>query len=140
MTSYEEIYERFLSKITDYDLPMMPEENMLNSLHGWMSGAITRFTRPTSDLRQRDDNNKTFLVTLEEYEVEVLALYMVVGWLDPRIKSTLLTNQMIGGKEEKYFSQAQHLQTLITLRDKCLNDAKKIIRDYSYRSTNSYFG
>ena len=37
------------------------------------------------------------------------------------------------------YSQAAHLQTLIALRDGALNDAKKLIRDNSYRSINSYF-
>ena len=139
MTPYSAIYNRFLQRITDYDLPTIPEEELENMLCDYLSSAIVRFTRSTSDLSQRDDELRTFLVDLKDYEQVVLSLFMVEAWLSPRIDSTLLTNQMFSGKEEKYFSQAAHLSTLMALRDSCVNDAKKIIRDNSYRSTNSYF-
>ena len=139
MTPYSAIYNRFLQRITDYDLPSIPEEELESMLCDYLSSAIVRFTRSTSDLSQRDDELRTFLVDLKDYEQVVLSLFMVEAWLSPRIDSTLLTNQMFSGKEEKYFSQAAHLSTLMALRDSCVNDAKKIIRDNSYRSTNSYF-
>lgn len=138
-TPYETIYNRFLQKCTDYDLPHIPQDELETMLHGWMTSAISRFTQSVSDLSQRDDELRTFVIDLEDYEQEVIALFMVVAWLEPRVNSTLLTNQFIGGKEEKYYSQAAHLQTLMTLRDNSLNDAKKLIRDNSYRSINSYF-
>ena len=139
MTPYTAIYNRFLQRISDYDLPYLSEEELESTLCEYLSSAIVRFTRPTSDLSQRDDELRTFLVDLEDYEQVVLSLFMVEAWLSPRIDSTLLTNQMFSGKEEKYFSQAAHLSTLMALRDSCVNDAKKLIRDNSYRSTNSYF-
>lgn len=139
MTSYETIYSKALAKISDYELPTLSEEDLEQMLHSWLLSAITKFTRSTSDLSQKDDELRSFLVELEDYEIEVLALYMVTEWLEPQVNSTLLTSQFIGGKEEKYYSQSQHLQTLIALRDGCSNKAKKLIRDNSYRSTSSYF-
>ena len=100
-TPYETVYNRFLQKCTDYDLPKLPDDELESMLHGWMTSAIVRFVQSNSDLSQRDDELRTFLVDLEDYEKEVIALFMVVAWLEPRINSTLLTNQMIGGKEEK---------------------------------------
>lgn len=138
-TPYEVIYNRFLQKCTDYDLPNIPQDELETMLCGWMTSAVSRFTQSVSDLSQRDDELRTFTIDLEDYEQEVISLFMVVAWLEPRVNSTLLTNQFIGGKEEKLYSQAAHLQTLITLRDGALNDAKKLIRDNSYRSINSYF-
>ena len=138
-TPYETIYNRFLQKCTDYDLPNIPQDELESMLCGWMTSAVSRFTQSVSDLSQRDDELRTFTIDLEDYEQEVISLFMVVAWLEPRINSTLLTSQFVGGKEEKYYSQAAHLQTLIALRDGALNDAKKLIRDNSYRSINSYF-
>lgn len=139
MTPYSAIYNRFLQRVTDYELPNLSEDDMENMLHDWLNSAIIRFTKSTSDLTQKDDELRTFLIDLEDYEQEVLALFMIDGWVSPRVNSTLLTNQFIGGKEEKYYSQSAHLSTLIALRDSALNDAKKLIRDNSYRSTNNYF-
>jgi hypothetical protein len=138
-TPYETIYNRFLQKCTDYDLPNVPQDELESMLHGWMTSAVSRFTQSVSDLSKRDDELRTFSIDLEDYEQEVISLFMVVAWLEPRVNSTLLTSQFFGGKEEKYYSQAAHLQTLIALRDGALNDAKKLIRDNSYRSINSYF-
>lgn len=138
MTPYSAVFVKFLSKITDYDLPMFPEEDLEEMMCGWLMTAIVNFTRPVSNLDDRDEENKQFNVELKNYEIEVLALYMVVAWLDQRINSVLLTNQMFSGKEEKHFSQAQHMKELKALRDATYTEARKLPRDYGYVAS-SYF-
>lgn len=101
MTSYDVIFRRFLNRITDYDLPLLPEEDLDEMMCGWLTSAIANFTRCKSDLSDRDDKSQTFNADLANYEVEALSLYMVCAWLDQKINSVLLTNQLIGGKEEK---------------------------------------
>lgn len=141
MTSYEELYSRCLARIEDYGLVMVPEEDMENMLHGWLMSAIVKLDarRCPSDLSQRDDNEKSFTIELTELEKEVLAIFMTNEWLAPQINSVLLTKQFIGGKEEKLFSQSSHLSELQALRDANRTEAQKMLRDYSYRSTNEYF-
>lgn len=139
MTSYDVIFRRFLNRITDYDLPLLPEEDLDEMMCGWLISAIANFTRCKSDLSNRDDEAQTFNADLTNYEIEVLSLYMVCAWLDQKINSVLLTNQLIGGKEEKYYSQANQLETLKALRDATFTEARKLPRDYSY-VTNDYFG
>ena len=70
-TPYETVYNRFLQKCTDYDLPKLPDDELESMLHGWMTIAIVRFFQSNSDLSQRDDELRTFLVDLEDYEKEV---------------------------------------------------------------------
>lgn len=139
MTSYDVVFKRFLNRITDYDLPLLPEEDLDEMMCGWLTSAIANFTRCKSDLSDRDDKSQTFNADLANYEVEALSLYMVCAWLDQKINSVLLTNQLIGGKEEKYYSQANQLETLKALRDATFTEARKLPRDYSY-VTNDYFG
>lgn len=139
MTSYDVVFRRFLNRITDYDLPLLPEEDLDEMMCGWLTSAIANFTRCKSDLSNRDDESQTFNADLANYEVEALSLYMVCAWLDQKINSVLLTNQLIGGKEEKYYSQANQLETLKALRDATFTEARKLPRDYSY-VTNDYFG
>ena len=90
-TPYETVYNRFLQKCTDYDLPKLPDDELESMLHGWMTSAIVRFVQSNSDLSQRDDELRTFLVDLEDYEKEVIALFMVVAWLEPRINLPFLS-------------------------------------------------
>ena len=139
MTSYDVIFRRFLNRITDYDLPLLPEEDLDEMMCGWLTSAIANFTRCKSDLSNRDDEAQTFNADLTNYEIEVLSLYMVCAWLDQKINSVLLTNQFIGGKESNYYSQAIQLSQLKALRDATFTEARKLPRDYSY-VTNDYFG
>lgn len=139
MTSYDVVFRRFLNRITDYDLPLLPEEDLDEMMRGWLTSAIANFTRCKSDLSNRDDEAQTFNADLTNYEIEVLSLYMVCAWLDQKINSVLLTNQFIGGKESNYYSQANQLGQLKALRDATFTEARKLPRDYSY-VTNDYFG
>ena len=139
MTSYDVIFRRFLNRITDYDLPLLPEEDLDEMMCGWLTSAIANFTRCKSDLSNRDDEAQTFNADLTNFEIEVLSLYMVCAWLDQKINSVLLTNQFIGGKESNYYSQANQLSQLKALRDATFTEARKLPRDYSY-VTNDYFG
>ena len=137
MTSYETIYNRALSKLEDYDLAKLPEEDLERMLNGWMMSAIAKFRKCQSDLKQRDEENKTFLIDLLDEEVEILAILTATEWLESQINSITLTKQFFGGKEEKWFSQSQHLSTLIALRDNNRLEARKLMRDITY-AYNSY--
>ena len=138
-TPYSKIYDRALAKITDYDLALVPDEDFQLMLQGWLHSAISKFRKCASDLSDRDDELATFNVDLVDEEVEILALLLVCEWLEPQINSTLLTSQFFGGKEEKWFSQSSHLSELKALRDEARTEARKLMRDFTYFSGNSYF-
>ena len=52
---------------------------------------------------------KRFNFDISERDQKIIAIHMVRGWLAPQINSVTLTNQVFGGKEEKYYSQSAHL-------------------------------
>lgn len=137
-TPYSIIYDRALAKITDYDLAFMPEENFQLMLRGWLQSAISKFRKCASDLSDRDDELATFNIDLEDEEIEILAMLMVSEWLDPQVNSVTLTHQFFGGKEEKFFAQANQLAEIKALRDETRTEARKLMRDYTY-AHNSYF-
>ena len=111
---------------------------MENMVHGWLLRAIADFYNCKVDLDDRDDEIRCFNVDLSNWEIDVLAKFMVAAWLNDQIASVNLTLQMFGGKEEKYYSQAQHLSSLVALRDSIRTEARKMSRDRSYIK-NSYF-
>lgn len=138
-TPYSKIYDRALAKITDYDLAFLPDDDFRFMLRGWLDSSISKFRKCASDLSDRDDELEIFNVDLIDEEIEILALLMVCEWLEPQVNSVLLTNQMFGGKEEKWFSQSSHLAELKALRDETRTEAKKLMRDYTYFSGSIYF-
>lgn len=137
-TPYSKIYDTFLSAITDYDLAVLPDEDLGGMIKGWMNNAISDFYNCKVDLEDRDDETMLFNVDLSNWEIEILAKFMVAAWLNNQIASITLTKQMFGGKEEKWFSQSSHLNSLVALRDTIRTEARKMSRDRSYVK-NSYF-
>ena len=138
MTSYETIYNRCLSRITDPTLVMIPEEDLESMLHGWMLSAIAKHRQCTNDLSDRDDEIKQFNVTLTDLEVEILGILMVREWISSQLHSVTLTLQVFSGKEEKFYSQSQHIAELRELDERLQIEAQKLSRDYTYLNSN-YF-
>ena len=136
MTSYEVIYGRFLNSTTDFNLAELDDHTLNEMLKGWLHTAIVK-TRTSGDLT-RDDENETFNNDLSELDIELLAMGMRLSWLDQTLNSTELTHQFLGGKEEKFFSQANHIEELRNLRADTLREMQQLYT-YSTYANNSYF-
>ena len=135
-TPYENVYGRFLNSVTDFNLAELDDYTLNEMLKDWLHKAVVR-TRTTSDL-SRDDENETFNSDLSDLDIELLSLGMKLAWLDQTLGSTELTLQFIGGKEEKYYSQANHIAELRALREETKLDMQKL-HSYNTYINNSYF-
>lgn len=138
MTRYEVLYNTALSKITDPQLAMLPEEDLENMLYGWMRSAIAKHRKCKSDLFDRDDELRQFNVDLTDLEIEILGILIAREWVSSQLLSVTNTLQVFSGKETKYFSQAQHLSELKDLDEKLRLEAQQLSRDYTY-ANNDYF-
>lgn len=136
MTSYEVIYGRFLNSTTDFNLAELDDYTLNEMLKGWLHTSIVK-TRTSGDLT-RDDENEVFNNDLSDLDIELLAMGMRLAWLDQTLNSTELTHQFIGGKEEKVFSQANHIAELRALRADTLREMQQLYT-YSTYTNNSYF-
>ena len=129
MTSYDDIFKSFLSKIEDFCLAKNIVERpnfVIEELTGWLKSAVSKTKRFINKTITFDDETKVITEVLDNLEVEVFALGMVVEWLRPRLYSVLNTNQFVGGKEEKFYSQANHTGTLSSLFKDSQIEIKKI--------------
>lgn len=137
MTSYEVIYGRFLNSITDFNLAELDDHTLSEMLKDWLYTAIVK-TRTSSDLSIRDEENEVFNSELSDLEIELLAMGMKLAWLDQTLNSTENTLMFIGGKEEKFFSQANHIAELRALRADTVREMQQLYT-YSTYANNSYF-
>ena len=137
-TPYENIYERFLSKITDFNLVEMDDYSFDKMMLGWLNSSIARMRKCKSDLSLRDNEMQEFTEDLSDLEIELLALGMVDAWVTPMLNSTELTLQFIGGKEEKYYSQSQQLAELRNLKKENSLEMNRLHNYFTY-TNNSYF-
>lgn len=141
MTTYAEIFNAALAKISDPALVQWPEEDLSNELYNWLRSAIAKLPQLRAETTERDafdpQNTETlgFAVQLSDVAKEVLALGMAREWLSPQIASTTITWQSYS-KSEGY-SQANHLKQLMELDEKYRVEIKKLLRDNTY-VTNEY--
>lgn len=137
-TSYDKVYERFLQKIRDFNLIDIDDYSFENMMLSWLNSSIVRVRKCEHDLSLRDEEMQEFIEDLSDVELELLALGMVDSWITPMLNSTELTLQFIGGKEEKYYSQSQHLAELRNLKKENSLEMNRIHNYYTY-TNNSYF-
>ena len=137
MTSYEKIYGRFLNRTTDFNLAELDDHTLNEMLKGWLHSAIVK-TRTASNLSKRDEENEVFESDLSDLDVELLAMGMTLAWLDQALNSTELTLMMLGGKEEKFYSQSQQISELRALRADTLREMQQLYT-YSTYVNNDYF-
>lgn len=116
ITEFNIIYDCFFSKITDdmyMELNYCQTEAMLEEL---LLNAIPWFEFPRVNLNNYDINNKYFRVQLTNDEINILATYMVVCWIDQQLASVELVRMKYSGSDFKFTSQANHMSKLITLK------------------------
>lgn len=120
-TSYNEIYERFLSKVSDYDLLEeiqtdldFAKEMMLD----FLKSAVTHFTYTDLVFDEiMNDEAEIFTVELNSMEKEILARYMIVEYMSPKILKSDIFEEKLGSKDFQNFSPANLLAQLRELRN-----------------------
>jgi hypothetical protein len=151
MTSinYDQIKSRFLSKIEDYSFLKQNEKFNDEFIKEWLRSVIGMpYIRRVFDTITVNEDNLTIEFEINnpvddlsdsEYVIELFAMGIVIRWMEPKVKSVINLKQMYGSKEEKWFSEANHLNAINALYKDTQNDLKKLIRDHGY-IYNSYIG
>lgn len=146
---YQEVYNRFLQKITDYSFLEYDANFIYDSMKGWLHSAASQpLVRAKFSTLSFDDEiielNFALNTSVDDdsdkyFVAEILSRGMVIEWLEPQVKSQLYINQFFGGKEQKWFAQANHLNSLRQMLEDAKKEQRKMIRDYGYVN-NSYIG
>lgn len=143
MTSleYDKIYSSFLGEITDYSFVNKTEvearEVMQEKLHTVLAipyvkriFAVARLNDNTSEFvyelkHSTDENDDDFVCML-------LGQWMSYQWTKDKVKSVENTQQFLGTKEQKFYSQANHLDELLKLKEDTYAEARRLIAEYGY--------
>lgn len=129
MTSYQDVYDAFLSKILEDEWVNWTEDEITQDLRTLLEGAIPFFKFPRVSLERNDTG---FINTLGSEEIQILASYMKVGWLN----RTILTWEHVKPMyEERDFSEANLIDKLNQLLIEERKNAKALESLY-YRSVN----
>ena len=142
-SSYDDIYSRFLNKIRDYEFAGLPEPNATEQMREWLQSALshTYIYRIFATFSADDEIAEieyTLKSSVDEYSdknfvEELLGNAMVYEWISPKVRTTTLLNQMVtNSKEEKFFSQQQHLGQLREVEADAYNKVRALLRDKGY--------
>ena len=72
-----------------------------------------------------------------QFLITALAKWMKYEWLSPQLNTVVNTAQMFAGKEEKFYSQANHIAELREMTELSYKEARDFVRDRNY-IFNSY--
>lgn len=154
-TSFSEIYNCFLGKITDDMYVEWTKEDTENDLYNILMDAVPGFEFPRFPLydfgtssRSSDGNEIIDLDSDEESsnteynqynchltpeEINILAQLMYNTWLQRQIASIENTRMKYSGSDFKMTSQANHLSKLMTLKQEAERQSHHMQRLYSRR-------
>ena len=131
-TPYSTVYNSFLGKITDYELPSLSAEFQEAFLLGLLTSAIPKFKVCIEDLSDRDDTTLEFTDDLSDESVDILSELMVVEWLQPQLyKSDFFQNQL-GTKDFSLFSPANLLKEVRQTYFLAKHNVRSMMINYSY--------
>lgn len=116
VTDFTIVYNCFYSKITD-DMYMELDEAQTKSLAcELLINALPWFEFPRVNIMSYDLNKQTFNVALTQEEVNIIATYMMIAWIDQQLASVEVTRMKYSGSDFKFTSQANHMSKLKELR------------------------
>lgn len=127
MTPFEDVYDVFLSKILEDEWDNWQIEEVYADLKMLLLGAIPNFKFPRVSL---EFNNDSFIETLSNDEIQILASYMKCEWLNRNIMRWENVKPLY---EERDFSQANLIDKFKTLLESEQKRAEKRESNY-YRS------
>ena len=156
-TPFSNIYDSFLSKLTDdmyMELDELQTHRMLEEL---LLSAIQKFEFPRFDITNYETsyldnvdeysgedsngndaiayiyNGGKFNVELTQEEINILATYMVVEWLGQQLASVENTRMKYSGSDFKFTSQANHMAKILTLKQDYEREGFHLQRLYKRR-------
>lgn len=111
MTKFNSVYDVFLANVTDdmyMELTKQDTEQLLQEL---LISAIPWFEFPRQSL-EYDDCSQAFVNDLTLEEINILATYMIMLWIQQQLASVENTRMKYSGSDFKFTSQANHMAKL----------------------------
>lgn len=131
MTSYEDIYESFLSKINDIDLANYSNDDLEKQLDLYLGQAISDFSDYCiKDLSDRDKDKKCFNITLDDREIDILSEFMVVRWLYPILNNLENLRNTLNTSDFSIYSPANLLEKIEQRYSSARMKARSMMNEY----------
>lgn len=132
-TPFSEVYDYFLSKVTDYEFIRLNNSGDLEEvLFKSLRSSTIKFTNCNKSL-EFDKVNQVFNEDLDIFELEILATLMVVEYVSGKILDVKNMEQFLSDKDYQIRSQANHLKELKQLKQDMNLEASQLMSSYNLR-------
>ena len=148
-TSYDAVFDKFIGSVTDFDLTSMDTSDAYSLMTEYLHKALSEvYLRRLFEAISADDDVQvlSFAMKIEtdedadlEFATSAIAKWMVYEWLHNQVNSKTNTMQLLAGKEQKFYSQSNHIAELRALQDDAFKEARLFITDRGI-TYNSYLG
>src|SRR6185312_11551999 len=109
-TPFSDIYELFLSQITDYELTVMTETTLEKNMQMWLVSAIPNFLNCKKNIQQYDKYLAEFDEELSSTEQFILSKYMVHAYVSTFLIKEENLSQALNSKDYRMYSPANQLK------------------------------
>lgn len=135
MTNFDLIYDKFLSKITDFSIAELDQFTLEEELQSRLISALAYFPELPEEKKVYtiDDISSAFSTSLSIEEQEIIATLMVINYLDKFIVSEDNMRIQLNSKDYKQYSQATLLKELKSTKAFFQSDVEAKKNAYSFR-------
>ena len=132
-TSFDTIYSRFLSKVSDYEWNKYSEQEIRDELLDYVYAAMSDFKFCKKNLNDIDISLFQFNADLTNDEIEILTHYMVIRWIDTKfIHRQTLLKQNLPSRDFNSYSPGNHLGKLLDARNSNYKRVEHLRVIYTY--------
>ena len=127
-TPFTDIYARAIFRFADYEFLKQDIETREGVLEKYLISAKTEFQRVCkTDLGDYDLELKQFNQTLDDEVIEILSLGIAFYWLSYKALNSELLKNVLNSKDYYYYSPANLLKEVQTLRKTLLTISKCLL-------------
>ena len=132
-TPFTDIYARAIFRFADYEFLKQDIVIREGVLEKYLMSAKTEFQRICkTDLGDYDLEIKQFNQTLDDEIIEILSLGIAFYWLSYKALNSSLLKNVLNSKDYYYYSPANLLKEVQTLRKTLRDEFNSRMRQYSY--------
>lgn len=136
VTYFSEIYESFLSKITDDMYMELSPDDTQKLLQELFLSALHWFEFPRQNIYDFDKELEQYNIELSTEEINIISTYMIVEWLGQQLASVENVRMKYSGSDFKFTSQANHMSKILSLKTNYTKEGFHLQRLYKRRKAN----
>lgn len=135
-TPFSAIYDLFFSQATADNLLAMKQEDMEKNMELWLLSAIGYFPNCRQDLNDYDLQLSQFNIKLEMIEIQILAKFMLLSYMDTKLIKDNLLSQKLNSRDYRQYSEQGLIKAIIGINEQITNQANTLLSRYSWNLKN----